>query len=86
MGVVRVLDVLVVRTIHRHEGLIPVLGPDDIHEGFLDFLGEPLDEEGGVLIEIQHVLLMLRGSLVLLEGIIILALLPAHLAVELMLS
>jgi hypothetical protein len=52
MGVIRVLDVLVIRTVHWHEGLVPVLGPDDIHEGVLYFLGEPLDEEGGVLIEI----------------------------------
>jgi hypothetical protein len=52
MGVVRVLDVLVVGTIHRDEGLVPVLGPDDIHEGFLYFFGEPLDEECGVLIVI----------------------------------
>jgi len=86
MRVVRVLDVIVVGTVHWHEGLVPVLGPDDIHEGVLDFLGEFLDEEGGVLIVIEHVLLVLRGPLVLLEGVVILALLPAHLAVELMLS
>ena len=82
---VRVLDVLVIRPVNWYEGLVPVLGPDHIHEGVLDFLGEFLYEEGGVLIVIEHVLLMLRGPLVLLEGIVILALLPAHLAVEFML-
>jgi hypothetical protein len=83
--VVWVLDVLVIRTVNWHEGLVPVLCPDDIHEGVLDFLGEFIYEECGVLIVIEHVLLMLRGPLVLLEGVVILALLPAHLAVEFML-
>jgi hypothetical protein len=52
MCVIRVLYVLVIRTVHRDEGLVPVLGPYDIHEDVLDIFREPVNEEGGVLVEI----------------------------------
>ena len=86
MSVVWVSNVLIVDLVKRSEARVAKLDLEYLKEAVLNLLGESREVQVRVLIELDHVMLVLRRALVLLESIIILALLPAHFAVVLVLA